>query len=134
MVNTGIYCKQILPIADQVYSFKNSAFEWVVDDVTSETDLVVTWNLPNRRWEFSVSKQCKDIIRKKGIFTNLSFFIMLETDYDFLIRTITVPTADLLRYDEYKVEFESNIETRIDKLSITAKKIFDKYGLRTINE
>lgn len=125
---------EIVSISDQIYSFRNSSFEWITDTPTDDTDLKVTWDKSNTRWVFTLSNSCKDQIRTSGVYSNLVFFVMLETDFDFLIRTIVIPMHDLVQYDEYKLPFESKIEHSIEKISIASTKVFNSSGLEIINE
>lgn len=125
---------EIISISDQVYSFKNSAFEWITEPPTIETELIIVWEKAKSRWVFKLSQKCKDRIQRSGVYSNLSFFVMLESDFDFLIRTIPIPMHDLVQYDEYKIPFENNLEKNIKKISIATSKIFDTTGLEIINE
>lgn len=125
---------EIVSISDQVYSFKNSAFEWISELPNDSNELVVTWDGVNSRWVFTLSNKCKERIRASGVYSNLVFFVMLETDFDFLVRTIMIPMYDLVQYDEYKLPFESKIEHSIDKISIASSKVFESCGLEIINE
>jgi hypothetical protein len=63
----------------------------------------------------------------------LVFFVTLETDFDFLIRTIFVDSVDLISSKQISVPFTTKIEKRIDKISISSKLVFKTYGLK-INE
>jgi len=58
----------------------------------------------------------------------LTFFITLETDFDFLVRTITFNIKDLV-LDKVCVPFVSSVEEKIDKISISTKSLFSSYGL-----
>ena len=64
----------------------------------------------------------------------LVFFVTLENDFDFLLRTIFINLADLITSDVISFPFESNIEHKIDKISISSKLIFKSYGLRIIHD
>lgn len=122
----------VVPNTDQGYAFKNNVFEWITED-NDKAECLVTWNKKQSRWEFSISKEAAsayDIM----LAPKLLFFVTLESDFDFLIRTIIIDLADLISSESVNIPFESNVETKIDKISISSKLVFKSYGLRIINE
>jgi hypothetical protein len=120
-----------LALNDSDYVFKNKVFEWITES-DADTDCVITWNLPQQSWQFSLSKRFKDtyntVLPKKVV-----FFITLETDMDFLIRTISVD-CDQLVQTGVNVVFENAAEYNIDKLAISSKLVFADYKLVKIYE
>ena len=66
--------------------------------------------------------------------TQLMFFVTLETDFDFLIRTIFVKISNILADDKVSIPFESTLESNIDRISISTKNVFKSYKLKVINE
>jgi hypothetical protein len=81
------------------------------------------------RWDFEIDKSIKsyyDVI----VAPKLVFFVTLEDDFDFLIRTIFVDLTDLITTDKISIPFTHSIEKKIDKISISSKLIFKSYGLR----
>ena len=116
--------------ADQGYAFKNNMFEWIQDPPTKSTECVVTWDKINQQWIFSISKNCQDRIKENITTDTLLFFVMLEDDFDFLIRTISFNIRDLLAFKEIKRPFEGRMEQDISKISIASKIVFQSYGLK----
>jgi hypothetical protein len=116
--------------ADQGYAFKNNMFEWIQDAPNKSTECVVTWDKINQQWIFSISKKCQERFKENITTDTLLFFVMLENDFDFLIRTISFNIQDLLAVDEIKRPFESRIEHDITKISIASKIVFQSYGLK----
>jgi hypothetical protein len=55
---------------------------------------------------------------------------MLETDFDFLIRTVYIKLHDILKAGKLVYSFESKFESQIDIISISTKRFFDSYGLK----
>ena len=70
----------------------------------------------------------------KVLTPKLVFFVTLETDFDFLIRTIFIDTQDLLSSKYLAIPFISTLETKIDKISISSKLVFQTYKLRIVHE
>lgn len=115
-------------------AFKGNVFKLVLDEVTNDTDLIVEWHLPSKHWVFSVSEPSKlRLMHENYRSSNLVFFVVLESDFDFLIRTITVKTSDIISNKVY-IPFESSFELDIKKIAIAARTIFDKYGLKKVYE
>ena len=108
--------------------FRYHSFECIDKTPTTETELRVTWDIDTRQWIFSVSDACKNRLCNKKTPEVQVFFVMLQNDYDFLIRTITISTRELLETDIY-VEFCSKFEMDIKNISISTKLFFESYGL-----
>jgi hypothetical protein len=123
----------LVPAETHGYTFKNKAFEWIVNAPTEDTELIVAWNGTAKTWTFTLSDACYERIVAGSVPSNLMFFVMLADDFDFLIRTILVDVQDLIANRIATVPFNSNIETKIDKISIASKLLFESYGL-IINE
>ena len=122
-----------MQITEQMYGFRNNVFEWITDKPTKKTELTVTWNGIKSVWEFKLSNTAKERLEDSLVSKNVVFFVILENDFDFLIRTIFISTADLIKQDSVVINFESAFESRIDKISIASKITFRSYGL-IINE
>lgn len=122
----------LVAAADHGYSFKNNTFEWI-KETSEDVECLVTWNGPGKRWEFQLDQSSKDYYNVAAA-PKLVFFVTLEEDFDFLIRTIFINIQDLILSDlKVVVPFESNIESRIDKISISSKLLLKSYGLRIVN-
>lgn len=122
----------IVPATDQGYAFKNKVFEWIVE-TDDKVECLVTWNGPVKSWDFSLDEKNKDYY-DVVVAPKLVFFITLEDDFDFLVRTIFINLSDLITSDKLSFPFESNIENKIDKISISSKLVFKSYGLRIIHD
>lgn len=129
---TGKTQLAIVPASDQGFAFKNNVFEWI-KETRDTVECQVTWNGPSKRWEFKMDKSVVgyyDVIAAP----KLVFFVTLEDDFDFLIRTIFVKMQDLILQPEgVYVPFENNLEYKLDKISISSKLVFKTYGLRILN-
>ena len=115
------------------YTFKNSMVEWITEQ-SKDTECVVEWDGPNSKWNFYLDNDFKKHYNNTILDTQLMFFVTLETDFDFLIRTIFVKIPLLLAEPILSVPFESTIESKIDKISISTKNVFKSYKLKVINE
>lgn len=114
----------------QGYTFRNNMFEWIIDSPTESTEMIVHWDEFNRQWTFIISDDARAKFYDGKITTKLiKFFITLENDFDFLIRTIAIELKSLIA-DKVVVPFETNLESRIDRISISSKTVFDSYGLK----
>lgn len=121
-----------IPSADQHYGFRNNVFEWITEPPNKTTELIVTWNGSKKEWVFQLSDLAKKRV-SKGMVTTTVFFVMLENDFDFLIRSMLIDVSDLIENSQIHIPFISNIEHQIEKISISSKIYFQSYGL-IINE
>lgn len=121
-----------IPSADQHYGFRNNVFEWITEPPNKTTELIVTWNGSTNEWVFQLSDLAKKRV-SKGMVTTTVFFVMLENDFDFLIRSMLIDVSDLIENSQIHIPFISNIEHQIKKISISSKIYFQSYGL-IINE
>jgi hypothetical protein len=115
------------------YIFKNTLFEWILNAPVPDTELVVKWNGVTSHWEFSLSSAAKKRVRHSLGDNSLVFFVILEHDFDFLIRTIFVDPNALLAEERVCIPFEEDLENKINKISIATRLTFQSYGL-TIHE
>jgi len=122
----------VVPNTEHGYIFKNNIFEWITDS-NEKAECIVVWNGPLECWEFSLNESVKAVYNDSLLIPKLVFFVTLETDFDFLIRTIFVDSVDLISSKHISVPFTTKIEKRIDKISISSKLVFKTYGLK-INE
>jgi hypothetical protein len=122
----------ILLSTDLGYAFKNNIFEWITE-TTDTVECLVTWNGNKKTWNFEIDKHIKDYY-DVVVAPKLVFFVTLENDFDFLVRTIFISLTDLVTSDVISIPFTSNIENKIDKISISSKLVFKSYGLRIQHE
>jgi hypothetical protein len=112
----------------QGFAFKNKSFEWIINLPTKTTELITIWDLVDNCWKFELSKSAKDRTAT-DVTTHAIFFITLEHDFDFLIRTIIIKIKDLVD-NTVVIPFESDMEKHINKISISSKTYFQSYGLK----
>jgi len=113
-------------IADE-FAFKS--IEWVSAPVTVNTEFVVKWNKKLKQWTFVITPAGRSVLQGALYDSTIVFFITLETDFDFLLRTFYLRIHDLLKFGEITYSFDSTIEDDINKLSITTRTFFQQYGL-----
>ena len=119
----------LVPNSAYKYDFRNVIFEWITQLPTDTTDLLVTWDNNYKQWTFTLSDNAKNRLNQDIVPKNVYFFVMLEDDFDFLIRTIEIDTTLLVDSDTVQVPFVSNIEQKIDKITIASPIVFQSYGL-----
>jgi hypothetical protein len=79
-----------------------------------------------------IKDQPKSFVLSKN-YTEI-FFVTLENDFDFLVRTIFLQAVDLLSSEKLIVPFDSSLEHKINKISISSKLVFKTYGLKIIHD
>lgn len=126
--------KTLAALDGKSYDFKSSIFEWIIDPSTIDTDLSIVWNSPSQHWEFKLSKKSRNDIAELSTAGKLIFFVTLEHDFDFLVRTIVININDLVQVDKFIVPFASNLEKNIEKISISSVRTFKTYGLDIVYE
>ena len=119
----------LVPKLGEAYSFKNTMLEIVDRPVSKHTELAIEWNKDKKYWSFSLSDSAKARIGDSLSDARIPFFIILESDFDFLIRTIIINCRDLIRKSKVSVPFEDDMESRIDKITMSTKLTFQSYGL-----
>lgn len=114
------------------YSFKNNVFEWIRED-NANADCLVTWNGNKKSWVIQLSNNVKRftniVLQDRAI-----FFVILEDDFDFLVRTIDIRLGELLENENVEIPFASKLEHDFDKIAIASRMTFKSYGLRTVHE
>lgn len=110
------------------YTFKNNLISWV-KETSNDAECIVEWNNVDNAWYFYLSSDVKN----SHTDTHLIFFATLETDFDFLIRTIVI-NVDNITSGKVKIPFESNFEHKIDKISLSTKNVFKSYKLKVIHD
>lgn len=123
----GSYKLAIISNADQGYNFKNSEYE-VIEPNDDYAECEIEWDGPNSCWHFKLEPGFKKTYNGT-LGGNLIFFVTLESDFDFLIRTMLINFEDMLNQDQISFPFESRLEHEISKISISSKIIFKNYKL-----
>lgn len=122
----------ILSKVDQSVNFENNEFNLIYEK-DGFAEFIVEWNKENKSWYFQLDPGYKATVN--GVFNSgLTFFVTLESDHDFLIRTITIDADQLLSNFHVGVPFIESIEEDISKISISTRMIFKNYKLKVVNE
>lgn len=122
----------LVPNSDMGFVFKNNVFEWITES-SKNAECTVVWNNILKSWEFVIDQDVIDAYQD-FVAQKLVFFVTLENDFDFLVRTIYIPFEDLLLSGKITVPFTTKLETKIDKISISSKMVFKSYNLRILHE
>jgi hypothetical protein len=91
--------------------------------------LVVEWNLIDKAWNFYIPKKHKEQLLVLGINVTLLFFITIKNNMNFIIRSVSIDTKELLESDIVTIPWTTTKEANISDISIITKKFFDSYGL-----
>lgn len=95
----------------------------------SNSTLTIVWNHYNSQWEFELETSYRDKLRTLGLNTTLSFFIALDRNVNFLVRTIKIDMRQLTTTPKVVVPFTTEAERDLSTISISSKRFFDSYGL-----
>jgi len=120
----------IISIETPTYDFKNNDFLNIGLHSVKNADLKISWDLPNSCWRFALSNDAKKIFKDNIFKGAMMFFVTLEDDFDFLIRTIIIDVDTLFFSKEIKIPFESSFELKPKKTSILTIQIFRSYSLK----
>ena len=122
--------KLVTPQLSNEFNFQNNLLEWIIDKPVKTTEFIIEWNKLDRKWMFYVTDEGRKILDGGMYDSTLVFFVMLETDFDFLIRTFYIKLHDILKLGRLGFDFESKMEDDIHKLSISTRRFFNSYGLK----
>jgi hypothetical protein len=126
----SIVYKLLTPQMYDEFNFQNKLLVWVSNGTASDTDFVIEWNKLDRRWTFYVTDEGRKILDGGMYDSTLMFFVMLETDFDFLVRTFYIKLHEILKAGKIVYGFESKMEDNIHALSISTRRFFNSYGLK----
>lgn len=122
----------VLPSGVSGVTFRNNVFEWIEEN--PHADCIVEWNGPKSSWKVSLVSAVKNTYTDYILTSKLVFFVTLESDLDFLVRTIYIDLQYLLDQKSVEIPFNTSLEHKIDKISISSKLVFKSYGLKVIHE
>lgn len=91
-------------------------------------ELVVTKNTSTKTWSFVASEQKREELADLDVNFRLRFFVAKNTNFNFLIRELTVDTIDLAQAAGVSIPFVKDIESSDDTIIITSK-FFETYTL-----
>ena len=125
----------LVPIVNKPLSFNNNINQFIIIDniKNNNEEFIVQWHGPTKHWIFFMSDLCKEKIMLNYVPKQLEFYIILESDYDLLIRTMTIETQQLLN-DTIYIPFVNAYEDNILTISVATKSVFKSYRLDIINE
>jgi len=125
---------QLVSLVDSVPRFKNTMLEVIPTKDIIDPELLVEWNETNKVWNFFLSVSGKLRFKNKLDIEKFLFFIILETDYNFLIRTIIVDKKELCENTCVGVIFENDLELDISKINIATTLVFRSKQLRITHD
>ena len=126
----AITYKLMTPQLENEFNFQNTLLVWITEPVVTDTEFTIEWNKWDRQWIFGISDIGRKILEGPMYDSTLVFFVMLETDFDFLIRTFYIKLHTILKEGKIVYNFESKLEDDINKLSISTRRFFNNYGLK----
>ena len=120
---------ELMPKKFKGLNFKNNSFDLILDAPLHDTELIVEWSGVTKHWVIGLAPNIRPTIIGKHFTTDkLSFFIVLENDFDFLIRSIYLSPYELADKKVY-IPFTTKLEENIDNIAVVTRKIFNSYGL-----
>jgi hypothetical protein len=99
-----------------------------------ENSLTVENHLDVKHWGFTLREDLKIGLQQKILDVNLEFYVCINGNKNFPVRTMTIPLEQLVKEKTYFIPHELVIESDKTKIIIVTKKFFDTYGLRILNE
>ena len=128
---------QLVALKETATRFKNTMLDVIKEQpaTTGETpELLVEWHESNKVWNFFLSVDGQSRFKHKTNNEKLLFFVILETDYNFLIRTIVLDKQQLCVNECVGVAFEHALELDISKISIATTLVFRSKQLRIAHD
>lgn len=125
----------LVSIVNEPLAFNNTSNRFITVRTLPEStqEFLVEWHGPTKHWIFSMTEFYKEKLFESCIPKKLEFYIILENDYDLLIRTIVIDTSQVVNESVY-IPFETNYEHSIDAISVATKSVFKSYRLDIIHE
>lgn len=117
----------IIPIADDRYNVNSKLLSWITDKHCSDTDIIIEWHSHTNVWKVSLATNRTITV------DSFIFFIVLNHDFDFLIRSFDISVPSLLKSPIY-FPFETKFEEDFSKISIATKNNGYKVGLIKLYE
>lgn len=94
-----------------------------------EAEFSIVKDATNKKWIFSVNENKKNELLELDVNFRLRFFIVKETNFDHMIRELTVDTIDLGQSPVVELAFEKPLEDTTN-IAIVTSKFFETYSLR----
>lgn len=112
----------------QELSYITNIFQ-IIDAPTSTALLVVTWDKIMKQWVFKIDTEYKKQLKSLGLSSRLLFFVTLDSNINFLIRSIEIDLKELVGTSSIAIPFVSDAETSIESITLSTRRFFDSYGL-----
>jgi hypothetical protein len=125
---------KLMTTVEHSYNFKNVMLDIITENKIKNPELIVEWSASKKSWNFIITAESRARLSSKVDSSKILFFIILESDYDFLVRTIDVDTMKLFSNLNVSIPFQTNLENKIDKISVATGLIFESTQLRIIND
>lgn len=109
-----------------IQDWNYSKFEIVNNGVDQNTNVCITWIRKKKQWQFTLSK---DTMEHYSLNFKLHFFVVLENNFDYLIRSMQVDLHEIDRTGKVIIAFDSTEELDLDKIKLITVPVFKKYGL-----
>lgn len=125
-------CMELVPKYEEQIYLKNNLFIWMppADSDEDDTELRTKWNSDESQWDFSIgSSLITKVHNNKFVLpAEISFYVTLNNNLDFLIREIKFNPRDLLS-GRVSIPFEFEDEYQISKIGLATRRIFNSYSL-----
>jgi hypothetical protein len=125
---------QLVALKETAPRFKNTMLDIIKEQPVTTPELLVEWHESNKVWNFFLSIDGQNRFKHKTDHEKLLFFVILETDYNFLVRTIVVDKQELCTNTCVGVAFEQALELDISKINIATTLVFRSKQLRIAND
>ena len=113
--------------AENNLAFKSNIVEYI-RPTNKEAMLNVTWNTDH--WAFSIHQDFLQNPRAKSLNAKLHFYITLENNINFLIRSVEIQLRNLVGNAQVVVPFETDKETDIENIAMFTLPFFESYGMK----
>jgi hypothetical protein len=92
-------------------------------------ELIVEWNLPNKTWVINLNTTDVENVSSRFI-----FYIVSESNFNQIVRTIELRLQDLLDQKRIEVSFKTTTEADINNITILTKMTLSSYGLKITHD
>jgi hypothetical protein len=106
----------------------------VIPAATAEFSLIIENHLDAKHWAFVLRPDVVSKLANHDLDVSLDFYLYVQQNKNFHIRTISFKLRDLITNKKYFVPHLTDIEGSKNAVTILTKHFFDTYGLRTLNE
>jgi hypothetical protein len=90
-------------------------------------DIDIIHDKENKLWQFVLSNSGIEIVKKHNLYKPYRFYIIKDSNPQFLLSIIELTGADLL--EKPTVAFKSKFESHVNTVGVATMKEFNSYGL-----